>query len=275
MLFSTFDIVRRVIRRFFEERCMQVAASLSFSTLIGLVPLIAMAWLVLMYLPYSAKLFAAMEKFLMANFMPDKAGAVVARYLEQFAHKSSRLTFVGGGILAVTAVMQMLTIEHAFNAIWRIKSGRPWFRRIGMHLLALLIGPVLFGVGLAGIGYVVGVSLGLVNEPAWVYTLVSRGVPFIIMVMLFAALYYFVPNRPVMRQHALIGGMVATLGFTLLQFLFSSYITHFSTYRVVYGAFAAMPIFLIWLHLSWSIVLLGALIVAEMGRGAGSRQRTA
>lgn len=264
LLLAPLRLVIRVVQRFREERCMQVAASLSFSTLMGLVPLVAMGLVLLTYLPFSDDIALVIKKFLLANLLPDKAGKIIARYIEQFAHKTERLTLVGGAILAATALMQMLTIERAFNVIWRVKASRPLLRRIGMHLLALFLGPLLFGSGLAGIGYLAGVSFGWVSETHWLNAWFFRLFPLLVMTGIFALVYYAVPNREIRPWHALIGGLLATTGFSLMQRLFSTYITHFPTYAVIYGAFSAIPIFLVWLHMSWSVVLIGALVVAEL-----------
>ncbi len=262
---------------------MQVAASLSFSTLMGLVPLVAMGLVLLAYLPFSDDVALVIKKFLLANLLPDKAGKIIARYIEQFAHKTERLTLVGGAILAVTALMQMLTIERAFNVIWRVKASRPLLRRVGMHLSALFLGPLLFGSGLAGIGYLAGVSLGLVSETHWLNAWFFRLFPLVVMTGIFALVYYVVPNRAVRPWHALAGGLLATTGFSLMQRLFSAYVASFPTYAVIYGAFSAVPIFLVWLHMSWSVVLVGALVVAELpealngkekARGRGSKWRS-
>ncbi len=129
--------------------------------------------------------------------------------------------------------------------------------------------------GLAAIAFLASVALGLVDEPGWLDTLFFRILPFVFMTALFALLYYAVPNRKVQRWHAMIGGIFATLGFSLMQRLFGAFIISFPTYTAVYGAFAAIPIFLVWLYLSWTVVLIGALIVAELpaalaGRGGPS-----
>ncbi len=272
LLLAPFRLVVRVVRRFHVDHCTQAAASLSFSTLLGLVPLIAIALALIAYSPFAAALGAALEKFLLANLLPDKAGAIVAKYVAQFAHKAERLTLIGGGVLAITALMQMLTIEHTFNVIWRVKAKRPLLRRISMHLLALLLGPLIFGGSLLAISYLAGVSLGLVNEPKWLNTMVFIALPYIFMTLLFALLYYTLPNRVVVKWHATVGGIFATFGFILLQRLFGIYVVNFPAYTVIYGAFAAVPIFLVWLYLSWSVVLVGALIVAELP-GAGASRR--
>lgn len=265
-LLAPFRLVSRVAIRFRTERLAQTVAALSFATLIGLVPMIAVGVGLISHLPFGAGLSGALEKFLLANLLPEKAGAVIAKYLGQFAHRTERVTMAGGLVLAVTAVTQMLTIEHAFNAIWKIKAKRPWLRRVTMHLVALLLGPLVFGASLALISYVAGVSFGLVAEPGWVSTAFFKFLPFAFMAALFGLLYWAVPNRQIVRGHAIAGGLLAALGFLALQRLFGLYVANFPGYTVMYGAFAAVPIFLGWLYLSWSIILIGALVVAELPR---------
>ena len=273
MLLTPFRLIARVLRRFHAERCAQTAASLSFATLLGLVPLIAVALALITRFPFAAGMSAALEKFLLANLLPERAGSIIAKYVVQFAHKAEHLTLIGIAALAATALMQMLTMEHAFNAIWQVREKRPLLRRITMHLLALLLGPVLFGGSLAVIAYLASVSFGLVDEPKWLNTIFFRILPLFFMTALFALLYYAVPNRAMSRWHALTGGVFATFGFVLMQRLFGGFIINFPAYTVIYGAFAAVPIFLVWLYLSWSVVLAGALIVAELPGASVSRRR--
>lgn len=249
---------------------MQTAAALSFATLIGLVPMIAAAFALISYLPVGAGLGSALEKFLLANLLPDKAGVIIAKYIGQFASRAGRVTFFGIAVLGATALMQMLTIERAFNHIWRVKSSRPLLRRLAMHGVALLLGPLVFGASIAAISFIAGVSFGLVDEPYWVNTFVIRGLlPFVFMTALFGLLYWGVPNKKVNAWHAGVGGAVAALGFAGLQKLFTLYIaTGFTVNAVVYGAFSAIPVFLVWLYTSWSVILIGALLVAELPRSA-------
>jgi membrane protein len=218
-------------------------------------------------LPYAEGMSAALEKFLLGNLLPEKAGVVIAKYLGQFAHRAEGVTLVGIAALTATALMQMLTIEHAFNTIWKVRSPRPVLRRVAMHAVALLLGPVVFGATLAFTSYVASASFGLVNEPKWASAAFFRVLPVVFMAALFALLYWAVPNRTVSRWHALLGGGLAALGFLAMQRLFSLYVTNFPAYTVVYGAFAAIPIFLVWLYAFWGVILFGALVVAELGRG--------
>lgn len=255
----------RLFRRFLAERYSQTAAALSFATLLGVVPMIAVAASLLSHLPLADVLGAAIQKFLMTNLLPDKAGGIVAKYVTQFALKAQRLTWVGLSGLALTAIAQMLTIEHAFNGIWNVKESRPLAKRIAMHMLALMLGPLIFGGSFAIITYIAGESLGLVEEWRSLTTTVFKILSFVFVAAVFALLYWKVPNRPVERSHAVVGGVLAAAGFSGLHWLFASYIAGASNYRAMYGAFAAMPIFLLWLYLSWSIILVGALTTAEIG----------
>ena len=257
-------LVLRVVRRFRQERLMLTAGALSFSTLLGLVPMIAVVVGLLQYFPFAGGMSTALEKFLLANLLPEKAGVVVAKYLGQFAHRAGRASLIGAGVLAATALTQTLTIEHAFNHIWKVRAKRPFLRRLTMHLAALLLGPIAFGGSLALITYVAGVSFGLIDEPQWISLTFFRVLPVAFMAILFACLYWGVPNRPVSHSSALAGGVFAALGFVAMQRLFGLYIAHFPFYTVMYGTFATIPIFLVWLYLSWGVILAGALVTAEL-----------
>lgn len=264
LLMAPFRLVFRTARRFNGEHCAQTAAALSFATLLGLVPMIAAAFALISLLPAGVGLGSALEKFLLANLLPDKAGVIIAKYLGQFASRTGRVTALGIAVLSATALMQMLTIERAFNRIWQVKSSRPFLRRLIMHALALLLGPLVFGASLTAISLVASVSLGLVDEPRWVNNVVVRGLlPFAFTTVLFALLYWGVPNRRVNPWHAALGGAMAALGFAGLQKLFTLYIAA-GFNSVVYGAFSAFPVFLVWLYASWSVILIGALLVAEL-----------
>lgn len=242
---------------------MQTAAALSFTTLLGLVPMLVIGASLIEALPFGVKLATALENFLLATLLPEKAGVVIAKYLGQFAHRADRIPWLGLGALAATALMQMLTIEHTFNLLWKVRSNRPLLRRLAMHAVALLAGPLVFGAALASMTYVAGVSFGFFDEPRWVRSLFAQVFPVIFLALLLGLLYWAVPNRPVSRWHAGMAGLLTALAFGGMQRIFALYVVKLSSYTTVYGAFAALPVFLLWLHLSWSVILLGALMVAE------------
>ena len=262
----------RVFRRFADERCAQAAAALSFSTLLSLVPMIAIAVLIITRLPFAEGLSKALEHFLVANLLPDRAGTVIVKYIGEFTRKTQRLTLVGGLALSATALIQMLTIEHTFNAIWKVRESRPLLRRVAMHMLALLLGPLLFGGSLVVTSFIASVSFGLVEEPFWAKADLLKAVTFAFMAAMFALVYWAVPNRRIVPWHAACGGVLAALGFALMQRLFGLYLVKLPTYAVIYGAFAVIPIFLLWLYLSWAVILVGAMVVAELPAAPRTRR---
>lgn len=265
-LLAPFRLVVRVVRRFHNERCAQTAAALSFATLLALVPMIAVAMVLISQFPFAVSLAEALEKFFLANLLPEKSGSVIAKYMGQFAHRVDRVTFIGIAALAMTAVIQMFTIEHAFDAIWGVKLRRPLVRRVIVHAVALLLGPILLGGSLLLITYLVSASLGLINEPAWVTALIGKGLSFVLMTMILGFIYWGLPNKAVTPWHAALGGVVAASAFAGLQKTFALYISKIPAYTVLYGGFSAIPVFLVWVYASWGVVLIGALLVAELPR---------
>ncbi len=265
MLLTPFRLVVRVAQRFRSERCTQTAAALSFTTLLGLVPMITGAVALISILPFGSGLGVAVEKFLLANLLPDKAGVVIAKYVSQFANKAERLTWLGLVTLAITALVQMLTIERTFNLIWRIRTQRPLLRRILMHSVALLLGPVIFGASLVAVTFLITTSLGWVTDTSTgAVGFMLRGLPFLFMVAIFALLYWAVPNCRIPRSHALFGGVFTAGCFVGIHKLLSLYLKYFSAHAVIYGTFSAVPIFLLWLFLSWTVILVGAYVVSEL-----------
>ncbi|MBI5862496.1 MAG: YihY family inner membrane protein [Rhodocyclales bacterium] len=258
-------LVVRSIRRFRAEHCVQTAAALSFSTLLGLVPMIMAGIGIISFFPEGIGLSKALEKFLLANLLPEKAGGTIAKYVGQFVVRAEKLTFFGILVFSATAVMQMLTIERAFNRIWHIKKDRPFIQRLILHALTLTLGPLFFGASLAVISLVLSASFGLIDEPAWVQFFVMRSaLPFVFMAVLFALLYWRVPNKQVNPWQALSGGVLSACGLIGVQKVFTFYLASFTATTVVYGAFSIMPVFLLWLHASWSVILFGAIWAAEM-----------
>lgn len=263
-LLAPFRLVIRIAQRFQKERYAQTVAALSFATLLGLVPMIAVAAALLNLVPFGEGIEEAIRTFLLGNLLPQKSGVVVAKYVGLFADRINRITIAGVVLLAITALIQMFTIERAFNEIWRVRTHRTVARRAVVHLLAMLLGPLVFGVTLAAITFLATMSLGWLDAPVWVGLLVNKGIPFALMAVLFGILYWQVPNRYVAVHHALIGGVLAAGGFAGMQYLFAVYVTKFNSYAVLYGSFSAVPVFLAWIYVSWLVIIFGAVLVAEL-----------
>lgn len=260
---ALFGFLRVVGRRFNDDRCMQIASSLTFTTLLAIVPLITVALTLISAFPVFAALSRQLQAFLLENLLPQSAH-LVARYGEQFTANAAQLTAVGIGFLAVTAIMLLLTIERAFNQIWRVSRPRTTVQRVFIYWALLTIGPVLLGASLSLTSWLVSLSLGMVKEIPGAGVGLLRIVPVALIWLALTLLYLAMPNRRVLIRDAAVGGFLAALAFEAMKRGFTFYITQFPTYKLVYGAFASAPIFLLWVYLSWLVVLSGALVVAVL-----------
>lgn len=256
--------MRFVAARFNEDRCTQVAASLTFTTLLSLVPLVTIALTLFSAFPVFESYSSQIKTFLLSNLMPDMASKIITRYMQQFTDSAMRLTAVGLGILAITAMWLLLTIEQAFNAIWRVARPRPLFKRLVIHWAVLTLAPLLVGVSLALTSWLVSQSMGYARYVPVFGVEILKLLPVMLTWLAFSMLFHLVPNRYVPRRHALIGALVAAVAFEAMNHAFGYYVSHFPTYKLVYGAFASVPIFLMWIYLSWLAILSGAVIAASL-----------
>lgn len=258
------EFLHLLVERFRDVRCQQVAASLTVTTLLALVPLITVSLVLFSNFPVFDAVGSALRGFLLENLLPQKAGEVIAKYTLQFTQKAGQLTFLGIAILVVTVAITLLTIDRAFNSIFHVARPPRTLRRLLVYWSVVTLGPLLLGGSIAAATYVASASLGLVNEPAWVRSALFRALPFVFVTVLLTFLYSAVPNRNIRLRDALVGGVAAAVLFSLVQKVFGFYVSKFPTYTLIYGAFATLPIFVIWLFLSWNVVLIGALITAVL-----------
>ena len=258
------DFAELFADRFRTTRCPQVAAGLAFTTLLAVVPLVTVTVIAFGRLPGVAALGAALERFLLDNLLPDRAGQIIASYALQFSEQAGRLTTIGLAIVAVTALLLLSSIEKVFNQIWGVRRPRPMLQRITVSWFVLTLGPIAFGASAFATAYPVATSPSLTGNLPWVGALTARLLPPLLLGALFSFLYFAVPNHPVRPAHALAGGLVAAIAFVLMQRAFGMFIARVPSYTLIYGAFAVLPIFLLWLYLSWIVILVGALISATL-----------
>ena len=258
-----------VAARFREEHFAQAAASLAYTTLLSLVPLTAMVLAIVAVFPIFSGVVEQVDNFLVANLMPGKTGTVVAKYVTNFSLKAGRLTSVGFALLAFTAFLLLANLEQTFNRVWRVSTPRPFAARLQLYVTVLLLGPLVLGSVFGAISFAVTESLGLINEPPWLRQVLFKLTSLFVLGEFLTFLYRAVPNAYVERRNALVGGVAAALAFSLMQRGFEVYLANFPSYTLIYGAFAAVPIFLLWLYLSWVVILIGALIVATLPPSPG------
>ena len=274
-------LIRLVIDRFEEDRCLQVAGNLTFTLLLALVPMFTIAFTLFAAFPVFEDWANAFKIFLLTTLVPEVGGKIITVYMQQFADNAAKLTAVGLSFLVVTAVLLLVSIEKVFNGIWRARRPRSLVQRVVIYWTAITVGPLLIGASLSMTSWIVAQSVQSVERVNGIASVLLRVVPVILNGAAFGLLYLTVPNRRIRVQDAFVGGVVAAAMFELMKRGFALYVQLFPTYDLIYGTFATVPIFLLWLYLSWCVVLLGAVVVAilpqwRLGQGAESlRSETA
>jgi len=258
------DFALAVFWRFYEERALQTAGSLTYTTLLSLVPLFTVALAVSTAFPVFDQTIAGLQQFVLENFLPDARGIeTIAEQITTFTHNAGRLTAIGLGVFVVTAVMLMMTIDVSLNRLFRVQRQRPMLQQVLMYWAVLTLGPVLIGGSLSMSSFAVGASLGWLKL-GYVADWLLGVLPFVFTCVALTLLYAVVPYRAVKPRDALIGGVLAGIAFELMKRGFAIYLARFPTYTLIYGAFATIPIFLLWLYMSWVVVLAGATLTAML-----------
>lgn len=252
----------RVRRRFVDVGCLTLAGSLTYTTLLGLVPLLAIALSLLTAFPVFEETARGVEAFVERNMLPPAVAQTITGYMREFAENAAELTAVGLGALALSAVFVLATIEGAFDRIWQARRPRPLGVRALVYGALIVAGPVLIGLSLTITSVVVSASIGLVKNVPGADSLLLAFVPLALTAAAFTLVYLLLASRPVRLLHAAVGGVCAAAMFELMKRAFALYLTQVPSYTLVYGAFAAVPIFLVWLYMSWVATLVGAVIAA-------------
>jgi len=260
--------------RMLEDHCLQVAGSLTFTTLLALVPLVTVALALATAFPVFGEFTNGVDEWPADNVLPEQIATAVTRYLTEFSAAAARLTAVGIVFLAVTALTTMLTIDRAFNQIFRVGHERPIAQRLLTYWAVLTLGPILVGLSITMTSYLVSASLGFAQGVPGAGSLLLGVVPVVLTSLAFTLLYIWVPNRRVRVRDALVGGIVAGVLFELMTRGFGFYVSRSPTYTAIYGAFAAVPMFLLWMYLSWVVLLLVGTVTALVpGYRFGDRRR--
>ena len=252
-------LAHHVWKHFQEDRCFEEAASLGYTSLLAMVPLLAVTFGIISAFPVFDQWSAQLQAFIFDNFMPA-TGEQIVPYLDTFLASISGLTLPGTIMLIVTALMLMVRIEVAFNRIWRVDRNRTILNRVVMYWAVLTLGPILIAAGVALSAQKVLGVLGM-----------SEGIPpgihrigiFFLTWLVFSLFFVLVPNRRVRIKHALIGAFLSTVLFEIAKTLFVAYVAN-ANYKVIYGALATFPLFLFWLYIVWVVVLFGASLAASL-----------
>lgn len=250
--------------RFRDDRLGLTASSLTFTTTIALVPFFTVALAVFTAFPMFGKFQQVLQQWLLTSLIPDNIARQVLGYLNQFAAQASKLGAVGAVLLFSSALTLILTIDRTLNNIWRVRKPRHLGQRVLVYWTALTLGPLTLGVSLSLTSYALSASKGVVGVMPGTYQVLLDVLQFALVGGGMAALYHYVPNTQVKWSHATAGGIFVASGLWLAKKVLTLYLSNVPTYSMIYGAFATVPILLIWIFVVWVIVLLGAVIAAYL-----------
>jgi membrane protein len=261
---SVYRFVVFALRRWTEDRCPQMAGSLAFTTLLAIVPMFALVVAALSRTPWWEDLLVQIKIFLLLNLVPEIAHKVITVYMEEFASNAGRLTGLGLGVVFVTAIATMLMVDRQIHAIWREPPTRKLWIAMLAYAALLFVGPLLIAISVSLTTYLMSLSKE-VDAPDGAHAFMLQAAPAVVSMGAFFLLYKLVPHTYVRSWHALLGALVASLLFEWAKELFAFYVANMRTYNVVYGTFVTVPFFLIWIYVSWLVVLFGAELTAALG----------
>ncbi|MER2012616.1 MAG: YhjD/YihY/BrkB family envelope integrity protein [Psychrobacter alimentarius] len=253
-----FQFLRFLTRHFFEDNCQQKAASLTYTTMLSIVPILTVLLMILSSVPALSSVRAQIYEVIYSNLLP-RSSMQVSEYINSFAEKSSNLTIIGALILFLTTILTLTTIERAFNQIWRVENRSGGIKSMMRYWTIVTMGPLVLGTAFIASSTVQ--SLSFLNRQIagygidwsfWVQA-VSIGIT----LAGFIGMYWFIPKARVPAKNAAIAGIFVAIVFELMKYLFGTVMANFTSYEAIYGAFAALPIFLLWIFLSWNLILLG------------------
>lgn len=257
-----FDTLRTLAQRFREDRLGLTAGSLTFTTLIALVPLFTVTLAVFSAFPMFATFRGALETYFLQTLVPQAIAEPVLGALNDFASKARGIGGVGAVLLGATALATMLTIDRSLNAIWRVPKPRPIAQRVLVYWAALTLGPLVIGVSLSATAWALPAVQGVDGTPPeWASALLGV-VEFVLLAAAMSGLFHYLPNTWVRWRHAVAGGVFVAVAFEAAKAGLAWYVKAVPGLSVVYGTFATLPILLLWIYLGWVSVLLGAVIAA-------------
>ncbi|GAA5316433.1 MAG: YihY family inner membrane protein [Candidatus Pelagadaptatus aseana] len=259
--------------QFRERRLQDRAAALTYMTLFAIVPMLTVIYSMFSLVPSFQGLGNQLEAMLYQHMLPD-SGLEISNYLQTFSSQARSLTLAGIGLLVVTAYLMLKNIERAFNDIWGIKESRKGLSNFLLYWAVLSLGPLLLGVGLAMSTYLLSLKLFVEGDASMgIIPQILNFAPWLLTTLAFTLLFAAVPNCKVPMRHAVVGGVLTAVCFELLKDLFGWIVAN-SSFQVIYGAFAMVPLFLLWVNILWMIVLTGAVLVRSLsGYGLVSRGR--
>ncbi|HMN76179.1 MAG TPA: YihY family inner membrane protein [Burkholderiaceae bacterium] len=267
------ETVKVLRQRFREDRLGLTASSLTFTTIMALVPLVTVALALFSAFPMFGRFQDALQRYFLQSLVPASIAQPVLQGLTSFAEQATKVGTLGFAFLVVTALALMATIDRALNNIWRVRRMRSFGRRVLIYWGVTTLLPLVFGVALSVASLAVSASRDLVGGTPGGVRLLFDTLAFAMLAAAMSAMYHFIPNTHVRWRHAIAGGLFVAIAFEIAKRALAWYLLRVPGYSLVYGAFATVPIFLLWTYMSWLIVLFGA-VIAAYAPSLQSRMRT-
>ena len=260
---NLYKLSRFVISRIQTDNILRVASSLSYTSLIALVPLIAIGLAVFSAFPVFIEIKAQLQDTIVQNLVPS-IGKEISLYFNEFISATAKLTTVGVVGIAVTAILLLSTIENSFNYIFKVYKPRSIKTKITLYWTIITLGPLLYGVGFSLRGYFYTLQKFMPESMGTDYFL-STMLPNLLTLGSIMMVYILVPNKKVKFMHAFVGAIIASIAFFIMRKFFGTFIASSVAYTTLYGALAAIPLLLVWLYFTWAVVIFGAAVTAALG----------
>jgi membrane protein len=257
-------LAREIWERNRGQNIKQIAASLSFTTTLSLVPMLTVASILISYLPSVIRIKNAFQNWLLDTYMPGGINEQAFIYLDQFSAQAKGLTLLGLLGLLLTTVMTMAVIEGAFNQIFKVHKRRPILKKVAIYSAAMLLGPILLGFGTYLSGLLFSAAEGWTEALTFGLSFIAAVVPVLLAIGVYTVAYKILPYSQILWKDALSGALFAATTFEIMKFGFGLFLTNTAFYKTVYGAFAIFPLALLWIYLTWWITLAGAVLVANL-----------
>lgn len=251
-----------LVRRAKNDTIFRVSSSLSYTSLIAIVPLFVIGLAIFSAFPGFTTIKGQFQDFILKNFVPD-IGQEISQYFVSFLNASAQVTTIGVVGLAVTSIMLLSTIENSFNFIFKVYKPRNIKTKITLYWTVITLGPILLGAAFSLRSYLFTLQ-NLMSEGIGKSMYFSQMIPSLITMLVLVMVYVLVPNKKVKISNAFVGAFIAVLLFGVLRKSFGILVIENATYKTLYGALAALPVFLIWMYLAWSVVIFGAVVTAAL-----------
>lgn len=251
--------LRLLGQHFMNDGCTQKASSLTYTTLLSVVPMIAVLLVIFSSVPALSEVKEQIQSAIYSNLLPS-SGIQVTQYIEDFAQKSSNVTAIGVLMLFVTTIMTLITIETAFNQIWRVQDKTGGIKSIMRYWTMITLGPIILAIAFTASSAIKSIDFlnqRLIGGYGIDWAIYAEIVSFLVTMAGFVGMYWFIPKANVPIKNALVAGVIVAVLFECVKRIFGFAMTNFTSYEAIYGAFAALPIFLMWIYLSWNLILLG------------------